>query len=48
MASFNVMNVQLFIYDQSVVEFVIAIGYIDNVIGVCLLVLLIIDFVFRG
>lgn len=42
------MNVHDFIYDQSAVEFVIAIGYIDNVIGVCLLVLLVIDLVFTG
>lgn len=33
------MNVQLFIYANSAVELVIAIGYIDNIIGASLLVI---------
>lgn len=30
-SSLNVMNVRVFIYGKTCVEFVIAIGYIDNI-----------------
>lgn len=42
------MNVQLFIYANSAVELVIAIGYIDNIIGASLLVIWRIASDFRG